>query len=89
MKNYLKFAAALAALASISPALAQTNRAGSWELTSRPAPGPSRSGLVVPVRVPPKNAASAMSNCDCPMMEANAGKRIMGMPSNHPPHSKV
>ena len=46
MKNYLKFAAALAALASISPALAQTNRAGSWELTSRPAPGPSRSGLV-------------------------------------------
>ena len=89
MKNYLKFATAFAALASISPALAETDRSGNRDIVTRPALGPSRSGLVVPVRVPPKNAAPAMSNCHCPMMEANAGKRMTGMRSNPPPHSKV
>ena len=88
MKNYLKFAAAFAALASISPALAETDRSGNRDMVTRPAPGPSRSGLATPVRVP-KRGAAAMADCDCPMMEANAGERIMNMPSNHPPHSKV
>ena len=89
MKNFLKFVAAFAALAAVSPAFAQTNQARNWELASRPAPGPSRSGLAASVWVPVKNAASAMANCDCAMMKASAADPMMGMPSKHSPHSKV
>ena len=88
MKNYLKFAAAFAALSAFSPALAETDRAGNRDMVTRLAPGPSRSGLVAPVRVP-KRVAAAMADCDCPMMKSSASERMMGMPSNHPPHSKV
>ena len=86
MKTFLKVAVAFAALAAISPALAETDRAGNWEL-ARPAPGPSRSGLVAPVRVPMRDAASAMADCDCPMMKASATDCMMGMPGKHAPRS--
>ena len=87
MKNYLKFAAALAALAAISPALAETDRAGNREMVTRPAPGPSRSGLVAPVRVPMRDGASAMADCDCPMMKASASDCMMVMPGKQSPRS--
>ena len=87
MKTFLKVAAALAALAAISPALAETDRAGNREMVTRPAPGPSRSGLVAPVRVPMRDAASAMADCDCPMMKASAANCMKGMPSKQSPRS--
>ena len=87
MKTSLKVAAAFAALAAVSPALAETDRAVSWELATRPSPGPSRSGLVVPVRAPMKDRASAMADCDCPMMKASAADCMMGMRGKHTPRS--
>lgn len=80
MKTFLKFAAAFASLAAVSPALAQTGRAGQSELATRPAPGPSRSGLLARVRVPMGDAPSAMADCECPMMKASATGCMMGMP---------
>ncbi|MDP3673633.1 MAG: hypothetical protein Q8R44_00835 [Novosphingobium sp.] len=80
MNKFLKVAVAFAALAAISPALAETDRAGNREIVTRPAPGPSRSGLVAPVRVPNRDSASAMADCDCPMMKASASDCMMGMP---------
>lgn len=86
MNTFLKVAVAFAALAAISPALAETDRVGNWELT-RPAPGPSRSGLVVPVRAPMRDGTSAMIDCDCPMMKANVSDCMMGMPGKQSPRS--
>ena len=87
MKTLLKLAAAFAALAAISPALAETDRSGNREMVTRPAPGPSRSGLVAPVRAPVKDRASAMADCDCPMMKTSAADCMMGMPGKHAPGS--
>ena len=87
MNTFLKVAVAFAALAAISPALAETDRSGNREMVIRPAPGPSRSGLVAPVRVPMRDAASAMADCDCPMMKASASDCMMGMPGKQSPRS--
>ena len=87
MKTFLRVAAAFAALAAISPALAKTDRSGNWELTTRPTPGPSRSGLMAPVRVPMKDRSSAIADCDCPMMKASAADCMMGMRGKHTPRS--
>ena len=87
MKTFLKVAVAFATLTAISPALAETDRAGNREMVTRPAPGPSRSGLVAPVRVPMRDAASAMADCDCPMMKASASNCMKGMPSKQSPRS--
>ena len=87
MKTFLKVAAAFAALAATSPALAETDRAVSWELATRPSPGPSRSGLVAPVRAPMKDRASAMADCDCPMMKTSAADCVTDMPGKHIPRS--
>lgn len=87
MKTFLKVAAAFAALAATSPALAETDRAVTWELATRPSPGPSRSSLVEPVRAPMKDRASAMADCDCPMMKTSAADCMMGMPGKHAPGS--
>ncbi len=87
MNTFLKLAAAFAALTAISPALAEADRAGNREMVTRPAPGPSRSGPVAPVRVPMRDAASAMADCDCPMMKASASDCMMGMPSKQSPRS--
>lgn len=87
MKTFLKVAAAFAALAAISPALAETDRAVGGELATRSSPGPSRSGLVAPVRAPIKDRASAMADCDCPMMKASAVDCMKGMRGKHTPRS--
>ena len=87
MKTFLKVAAAFAALAAISPALAETDRAGKQNMAARPAPGPSRSGLVAPVRVPIRDNASAMADCDCPIMKASASDCMMGLPGKRTPRS--
>ena len=87
MNTFLKVAVAFAALAAISPALAETDRAGKRDMVTRPAPGPSRSGLVTPVRVPMRDGTSAMADCDCPMMKASASDCMMGMPGKHSPRS--
>ena len=85
MKTFLKVAAVFAVLAAASPALAKTDPAGHWKWSTRPAPGPSRSSPVAPVRVWVKDGASAMADCDCPMMKASAADCMMGMPGKHAP----
>lgn len=87
MNAFLKVAAAFATLAAVSPALAETDRADHRALRTRPSPGPSRSGLVAPVRVPMKDGASAMADCDCPMMKASAAECMMDMPGKRAPRS--
>ena len=87
MNTFLKVAVVFAALAAIPPALAETDRSGNREMVARPAPGPSRSGLVAPVRVPIRDRASAMTDCDCPMMKASAADCMMGMPGKRAPRS--
>ena len=87
MKTFLKAAAAFAVLAAASPALAKSDPAGHWEWQTRPAAGPSRSMPMTPVRVWVKDRASAMADCDCPMMKASAADCMMGMPGSHAPRS--
>lgn len=87
MNTFLKVAVAFATLTAISPVLAETDRAGNREIVARPAPGPSRSGLVVPVRAPMRDGTSAMADCDCPMMKASAFDCMMGMPGKQSPRS--
>lgn len=87
MKMLLTVVAALAAVASASAVSAQDSARGGSQWTTRPAPGPSRSGLVAPVRVREKDRASAMADCDCPMMEANAADCMAGMTGRHAPRS--
>lgn len=87
MKIFLKVAAALAVLATASPALARTDPGGHWEWSARPAPGPSRSTPPGPVRVWVKDGASAMVGCTCPMMDASKAVCMMDMPGKHTPRS--
>lgn len=78
MKTLLIVVAALAAVASASGVSAQDTARGGSDWTTRPAPGPSRSGLIAPVRVREKDRASAMADCDCPMMKASAADCMTG-----------
>lgn len=86
MKTFLLVVAALAAVASASAVSAQDTARGGSEWKTRPSFGP-RSGPVVPVRVREKIRASAMTDCDCPMMKASAADCMMGMPGKHAPRS--
>ncbi len=85
MKTLLIVVAALAAVASASVVSAQDTAPGGSEWTTRPAPGPSRSGVVAPVRVREKDRASAMANCDCPIMKTSAADCMMDMPGKRAP----
>lgn len=86
MKTLLIVVAALAAVASASAVSAQDTARGGSEWKTPPSFGP-RSGPVVPVRVQEKIRASAMTDCDCPMMKASAADCMMGMPGKHAPRS--
>ena len=87
MKTFVIVAAALAAVASASAVSAQDTARGGSQWQARSASGP-RSGPVAPVRVREKDRASAMTDCDCPMMKASAADCMMGMTGKHAPRSK-
>jgi hypothetical protein len=86
MKTFLIVAAALAAAASASAVSAQDATRGGSEWKARPASGP-RSGPPAPVRVRAKHGATAMTDCECPMMTANPADCMRGMPGRHAPRS--
>jgi len=88
MKILLTFAAALAALTSVSVASASERAGGHYEWQSRAQPGPNKSNLPTRVRVWVKDMV-AVADCDCAMMKDKASaEACMDMPNQGASHSK-
>ena len=87
MKTFLTVAAALVAVASASAVSAQDPARFGSEWKATPSFGP-RSAPIAPVHVRAKDRASALANCDCPMMKANPANCMMDMRGNRAAPSK-
>ncbi len=84
MKTLLTFAAALAALASVSTASANDRGPGHWEWQDRPVYGPNKSNLPSRVRVWVEDNP-IVAECNCAMMDDTATKATC---MDKPPRSK-
>lgn len=83
MKSLLVIAAMAASFATASAASAHDNVRGHWEWRIQPSVGP-RGNVPSRTRVWVAEPQSAMADCDCPMMHADAAGCMMDMRGKTP-----